>query len=119
MKKIKKKIEKRKGFCHLNDKKRDRIEALINKGHLQKEIAIILKVDESTISREINKRKKKGGKYDSETAEKKAQVKRSNSKWQGMKIEKYPELKKRIKKELKACRSPDEIAGMLKTALHP
>ena len=75
-KKSKKKSKKRKGFCHLNDKKRDRIEALI------------LKVDESTVSREINKRKKKDGDYDAEVDEKKAQVKRSSSKCQGMKIEK-------------------------------
>ena len=109
-----KKIKKRKGFCQLDYKKRDRIEALLDVGNLQKEIAKILKVDPSTISREIKRRKRKNGSYKSDTAEKKAKVKRGNSKYQGMKIEKHPELKKRIKKELKACRSPDEIAGMLK-----
>jgi transposase, IS30 family len=109
-----KKSKKRKKFCHLSDKKRDRLEALLNSGSEQKDIAKILKVHPSTICREIKKRKKVNGVYDAEVAEHKAGVKRSNSKYAGMKIEKYPELKKRIKKELKACRSPDEIAGMLK-----
>lgn len=109
-----KKTKKKKEFCHLDYKKRDRIESLLDAGNLQKEIAKILKVDPSTISREIRKRKRKNGSYKSDTAEKKAKVKRSNSKYQGMKIEKYPELKKRIKKEVKACRSPDEIAGKLR-----
>jgi IS30 family transposase len=109
-----KKSKKRKIFHHLDHKKRDRIEALLNEGHLQKDIAKILKVHPGTICREIKKRKKSNGIYDAEKAEGKAQVKRSRSKYQGMKIEKYPELRKRIEKELKACRSPDEIAGMLK-----
>ena len=32
-----KKSKNRKAFCHLNDKKRDRLEALLNEGHLQKD----------------------------------------------------------------------------------
>ncbi|MFH1232521.1 MAG: helix-turn-helix domain-containing protein, partial [Patescibacteria group bacterium] len=47
-----------------NQQKRDRIEALRNEGHNQKEIARILKVDSGTISREIKKRKRKNGYYD-------------------------------------------------------
>jgi IS30 family transposase len=109
-----KKSKKRKKFCHLSEKKRDRLEALLEGGSKLQDIAKILKVHPSTICREIKRRKRRNGVYDAEVAEKKAGVKRSNSKYAGMKIEKYPELKKRIKKELKACRSPDEIAGMLK-----
>ncbi|KKR78516.1 MAG: hypothetical protein UU24_C0034G0010 [Candidatus Nomurabacteria bacterium GW2011_GWA2_40_9] len=45
-----KKSKKRKRFCHLNDKKRDRLEALLNEGHLQKDIAKILKTDPSTVT---------------------------------------------------------------------
>lgn len=111
MKKIKK---RRKPFRHLNQLDRDRIEAMKNAGHLQKEIATILKVDEGTISKEIKKRKRKGGYYDATNAQKKADVKKMYSKYQGMKIEKYPEVKKRIIEELKEKRSPDEIAGRMK-----
>lgn len=82
-------------------------------GARQNVIAKILKVDKSTVSREL-KRKRKNGRYNADTAGHKALVKRENSKHQGMKIEANPELKKRIIKELKARRSPDEIAGRMK-----
>ena len=89
------------------------MEALLGAGHLQKEVASILKVDTSTISRE-RKRKRKNGHYEATTAERKAQVKRSRSKYQGMKIEKNTELRNYIISELKNKRSPDEIAGRMK-----
>ncbi len=110
---MKKKKQGRKPFSHLKQVDRDRIEALINAGHLQKEVAVILKVDEGTISREIKERKRKNGRYEATTAQRKANVKRSSSKYQGMKIEKYSELRARIITELKEKRSPDEIAGRM------
>ena len=106
-------MKKRKKFEHLDQHKRDRIEALLDDRYKRKEIAKILKVDKSTISREINYRKKKNGRYDSDTAERKAGVLRSNSKFQGMKIENNQSLKQKIITRLKEYRSPDEIAGRL------
>lgn len=108
-----KKRKKRKHFSQINQRARDRIEGLLDDGVLQKETAKILKVDKSTVSREL-KRRRKNGKYNADTAERKALVKRENAKYQGMKIEANPELKKRIIKELKSKRSPDEIAGRMK-----
>ncbi len=108
-----KKHKKRKSFSHITQKQRDRIENLLDDGVKQCEIAKILKVDKSTISRE-RRRKRKNGRYNADTAEHKALVKRENSKHQGMKIEAHSELKHRIIKELKAKRSPDEIAGRMK-----
>jgi len=108
-----KKHKRRKLFSHITQKKRDRIESFLDGGVKRKEIAKILKVDKSTISREL-KRRRKNGRYNADTAEHKALVKRENSKYQGMKIEAHPELKRRIIKELKAKRSPDEIAGRMK-----
>jgi|SRR3989338_686723 len=99
----------KKSFVHLGRAGRDRIESLLDEGVKQKEIAKILKVDKSTISREL-KRKRENGEYDSDTAEHKASVLRSNSKHQGMKIERYPEERLKIISALKAIRSPDEIA---------
>lgn len=117
---MKKKKQWRKKFRHLKQPDRDRIEALLSAKHLQKEIAVVLKVDEGTISREINKRKRKNDYYEATTAQHKANVKRSNSKYQGMKIEKHPELRRRIISELEGHRSPDEIAGrMKKEKIHP
>ncbi len=113
-----KKHKRRKHFSHITQRKRDRIEGLLNDGVKPCEIAKILKVDKSTISREL-KRKRKNGRYNADTAELKASIKRSNSKHQGMKIEAHPELKRKIIKELKARRSPDEIAGRMKIEKAP
>ncbi len=108
------KIKKiREPFRHLTQLDRDRIEALTDAGHFQKDIAIILKVDKGTISKEIKKRKLKNGHYEATAAQKKSDKSRRNSKHQGMKIEKYSELKKRIVADLKKHRSPDEIAGRM------
>lgn len=105
-------MRKRKHFRHLDQYDRDRMEALLDAGHTQAAIARILKVSSGTISRE-KKRQRKNGHYEATTAQRKANVKRSNSKYQGMKIEQYPELKTGIITELKKHRSPDEIAGRM------
>ena len=109
-----KKRKKERHFRHLNQSDRDRIEALLRSGHSQEEIAEILDFDPGSISREINKRRRINGVYESTTAQHKAQVKRSRSKYQGMKVEEYPELRKQIIAGLEAGRSPDEIAGRMK-----
>ena len=106
----------RKSFVHLDFRARDRIDALWKdgKGEEQKEIARILGIHKSTVSREIKKRQRKDGTYSATRAEQKAQVKRWNSKYQGMKIEKHPELRRHIIRELKKLQSPDAIAGRMK-----
>jgi len=108
-----KKTKKRRLFRHLTRFARDRIEAFLKSGHTQEDIAKVLGVDASTVSREIQKRKRKNGCYDAVTAQQKARVKRSNSKHPGMKIEQYPELRDRIIAQVKQYRSPDEIAGRM------
>lgn len=107
-------MRKKRNFVQLDEYKRDRIEALLNKGVGQQEIAKIIGVHKSTISREVQKRKRLDGKYKADSAHHKALVARGNSKYQGMKIEKYPELRKHIISELKKYQSPDGIAGRMK-----
>lgn len=111
---MKKRKKRWRRFRHLNQFDRDRIEALILSGHKQKEIAKILNVNKGTISREIKKRRRKNGCYIAATAQHKADVKRLSSKYQGMKIERYPVLRQQIIEGLKQYRSPDEIAGRMK-----
>lgn len=106
--------KKRNKFRHLGQNDRDRIEALLQAKHTQEEIAGVLKVDAGTISREIRKRQRKNGRYEAAAAQVKASVGRSNSKFHGMKIEKYSELKEYLIDELKKHRSPDEIAGRMR-----
>lgn len=100
-------------FKHLDLYDRDRIEALWRSGHTKKEISGILEMHKSTITREIERRKRDNGEYKAEVASHKAGILRCNSKHQGMKIEKYPWLRKHIITELKIPRSPDEIAGRM------
>lgn len=107
------KKQKRRSYRHLTQADRDRIEALLKCGTKQKDIAAILKIDPSTIGRE-KKRRRKDGRYDATVAEHKAQVRRLGSKYQGMKVEKSPELRAHIIANLKEKRSPDEIAGRMK-----
>ena len=109
----------RKTFKHLTIFDRDRIESLWREGHTQKNISRILEVNKSTVSREIEDRKKSDGTYSATVAEHKALVKRQNSKYQGMKIEQNPDLRKRIISELKQGQSPDGIAGRMKTEKIP
>ena len=89
------------------------MEALLDAGERQRAIAKILKVHESTISRE-KKRQRINGHYDAETAQHKAGIKRSHSKYQGMKVEGNQPLKAYVIGGLMAKRSPDEIAGRMK-----
>lgn len=107
--------KRRRPFRHLNQGDRDRIEALKTAGHTQEAIAKVLEVSPGAISREISKRRrKKTGEYKASVAQMKADAKRRNSKYCGMKIEKEDDLRKRIIRELKQKRSPDEIAGRMK-----
>ena len=101
-------------FSHLKKNDRDRMEILLDQGVLQKTIAQLLKVNKSTISREVKKRKRRNGKYDATLAGQKAYVKRKDSKYQGMKVESDSRLKEYIIEGLKQKRSPDEIAGRMK-----
>ena len=112
-------MNKKRKYKHLDQYDRDRIEALLREGHKKVEIARILKIDKSTISREIIKRKRKNGIYDADTAQHKARVKRLLSKFQGMRVELNNDLKKYVILNLKQFRSPDEIAGRMKQEMKP
>ena len=105
---------KSKKYRHLRQNDRDRIELLLRQGFSQKDIANVLGVNKSTVSREVTKRSRKNGRYHSYSAQFKANLKRSNSKYQGKKIEEHKELKEFIVLNLENKRSPDEIAGRSK-----
>jgi transposase, IS30 family len=102
-----------KKYKHLNQSDRDRIEILLREGYEQQEVARVLGVHKSTLSREVKKHQRKDGRYEANTAEQKAYVKRLRSKYQGMKVESLPEVKKEIIQALEEKRSPDEIAGRM------
>lgn len=123
MKKTKKKNE----YVHLNQSKRDRLQALLDAGHKQKEIAAVLEVDKSTVSREIKRNRKRirkkggtiNGRYQSLVAQHKSYVRRKYSKYQGMKINENKELRKYVIHGLEQHWNPDEISGRMKKEKQP
>lgn len=116
-----------KSYRHLVQKDRDRLQALRDEGVKQKEIAAILGVDPSTISREITRNKRKNRKkrnrkkqnnkkarYEAGVAEHKAYVRRKYAKYQGKKIEEDADLRHYITSRLQRYWNPNEISGKMK-----
>lgn len=106
-------MRKRAPFRHITDRDRDRIQALRDNWHSQQEVAEILGISKSAISRELQRNPTRTGRYVADRASIDAAEQRSHSKYPGMKIEAHPELKRYIASALKKLRSPDEIAGRL------
>lgn len=122
--------KKQKGsYRHLTQADRDRLQALRDEGTTQREVAIILKVDPSTISREIarNRRKyrkkknikNKNARYEADVADHKAYVRRKYAKYQGKKINENDDLKKYIARGLRKHWGPDEISGRIQREKRP
>ena len=94
---------KTKKHKHLTQFDRDRIEALLTAGNIQKIIAQILKRDPGTIGREIkrNSLERDGkhfnkGEYAASRAQIKSHTRRKFAKYQGKKINENKDLKKYI-----------------------
>jgi IS30 family transposase len=98
---------------HLERDDRNQIEILLYKKYKQKEIAFVLGYTESTISREIQRHRCQDEIYRASVAQHKADIKRRNSKYQGMKIQQDTTLQERIVTALQSHQSPDGIAGRL------
>lgn len=121
------KQEKR--YRRLDQKNRDRLQALRDVGTKQQEIARILEVDPATISREIARNRRKyrrkkniknrHARYEAGVADHKAYVRRKYAKYQGMHIVEDKDLKRYIVRKLKKHWGPDEIAGRMKRDHEP
>jgi transposase, IS30 family len=98
---------------------RDRIQAMLAAGHGQKEIALVLERDKSTISREIKKHRKKNGNYDARYAQHLAYCDRKYAKSQSKKIVQNDELRAYIIEGLAQCWNPDEISGRMRYENQP
>ena len=106
--------KKRAPFKHMQQADRDRIQALLRRGHTQSEIAETIGFDKSAVSREIRGRSRRTGTYDALNAQLKAAQKRRCAKHQGMKIEADDSLREYIVDKLRAGQSPDAISGRMK-----
>jgi IS30 family transposase len=113
---------KKKKYGHFTQYERDRLQALLDSGHKQKEVALVLKRSASSVSREIKRNRKRKhqngqvifGRYRATIAENKSYVRRKYSKYQGKKINENWKLEKFIVKKLIAGWSPDDISGRMK-----
>lgn len=99
-------------YTHFSKPDRLELSILLNRGYSYREIAISLKKDHSSISREIRNNSVKG-QYDPDKAQIKADKKRSGSKYQGMKIKENPELENYVTDKITRYWSPEEIAGRI------
>lgn len=105
-------------YNHFTKDDRNELAILLKKGYFQKEIAETLGKDPSSISREI-RLNSVNGEYDPKKAHRKATEKRSKSKYQCMKIVKYPELVNYIGTNLRDKHwTPEEIAGRWNSKNH-
>ena len=102
-----------KQYKQLNQEERDQIYLLLRQGKKQKEIALALKRDKSTISRELGQNKhKKFNEYLPDTAQRKSNKKKKTSRKQPY-VDKQPAVKKYILAKLRLGWSPEQIAGRM------
>lgn len=99
---------------HFTDADQKEISILLTRGYSHRDIAREMQCDRRSIDREVQ-RNSVHGVYDPRKAKVKARVRRTHSKFQGMKVRARPKLKKFIVRKMKAGWTPDEIAGRLKT----
>ena len=120
-------MENKKTYKHLNQVQRDRLQALLDSKVKQNEIARILLVNPSTISREKKRNCRKfrtrygprDGPYEAGVAQQKAYVKRKYAKFNWKKINEDEELKNYIIEKLEQYWSPDEISGQMRKTKQP
>lgn len=117
----------KKTYSHITKVKRYEISILRNKGYSIRSIAKEIEKNPSSISREINRNRrkirKKGGTidgiYESDVANHKAYIRRRNSKYQGIKIWRNDELRRYIEIKMRKGWSPDVISGRMKIENKP
>jgi len=102
-----------KGYNHITDSERRRIERLLETGISIREIARRLHRSAGTISEEI-KRNKVKGKYITRKAEHKARIRRQRSKIQCMKAAMDENLKRYVIENITKEQSPAGISGRIK-----
>jgi transposase, IS30 family len=100
-------------YTHLNRDQQIALGALLYAGHSQASAARELKVDPSTVSRELKRNQTDSGGYHSTHAYVLARQRRKKSKQKYRKIENDPILEKEIETQLTPLRSPEVIAHQL------
>ncbi len=94
---------------HLNKEDRACIALLLRRKYSYKEIAKIVGVVHSTISREVRRNSDVEGRYDARGAEKKTKYRRQRAREQYRLIDTNPDLERLIVSDLQADWSPDQL----------
>lgn len=102
------------GYKHFNNIMRKELSILRKKGYSLRDIGRALKVNPSSVSRELQRNSSRTDEYDPDKATHKAYVRRKYSKYEGMKIRKSAWLENYVKKKLKIDWTPEQISGRLK-----
>jgi len=101
-------------YHHFTSSEQLELEILLDRGLSNRAIARSFDCHHTTIGRET-KRNSVRKKYKGKDAKLKARLRRRQSKYQGMKVRKRPDLQKFIVEKMQECWTPEEIAGRLKT----
>lgn len=99
-------------YQHFKQSDRDEISILLKKGYSHREIALAIRKNHSSVSREIKANSTRRI-YDPLKAQAKARLKRRMSKYQGMKIADNSNLEIQVAIGLMANWSPEEVAGRM------
>lgn len=100
-------------YEHVSENERRRIERLKTSGWSARAIARALGRSVSTIADEL-RRNQGRGRYDAAKAERKAALRRRNSKQQCLKVLKHPALRTYVEEKLRLEWSPELIAGRIR-----
>lgn len=101
------------GYQHIDIIKRKELAILLGKGYSLREIAPVLGVHPSSLSRELKRNVLQNGLYNPKKANLKAKRRRERSKHEGMKVSRKAWLRKYIQKKLEMWWTPEEISGRL------
>ena len=100
-------------YRHFNQVKRMELAILVRKGYSKREIASVLGVHHSSVSRELKRNALRDSSYQPNKAHHKAYVRRKYSKYEGMKIRRSNWLQNYVQEKLKSDWTPEEISGRL------
>jgi IS30 family transposase len=116
-----------KGYKHLSQSDRDRIQDMLDHSVDEAEIARIIGRHKSTVGREIRRNKRVRGdipvvnsqQYLATAADHKAYVRRHYANYQGKKVQEHDDLRVYVIRGMKKHWNPDEIAGKMKLDQEP
>lgn len=103
-----------KGFTHITDDERRRIERALEQGESIRSMANKLHRSASSISDEINRNKTRKKGYDRNSANEKAKIRRKNSKIQCLKVAMDKKLREFVINNIEQDQSPAGISGRIK-----